>query len=47
VIGPNARVDGALVFKRDVKLYVHASAKTGPISGATAVRYEGARPPRD
>ncbi|NNC24679.1 hypothetical protein HKX41_11105, partial [Salinisphaera sp. USBA-960] len=37
IIGPNARVDGPLVFERPVKLYVHASAKTGAIRGATAV----------
>jgi len=46
VIGPNARVDGPLVFERKVDLYVHSSAVTGPISGATAVRYEGARAPQ-
>lgn len=45
VIGPHARVGGALVFERPVVLYVHASARTGPITGATAVRYDGAKPP--
>lgn len=47
VIGPNAVVDGPLVFEREVKLYVHASARIGSVSGATAVRYDGASPPKD
>lgn len=47
VIGPNAVVDGPLVFEREVKLYVHASARIGSVSGATAVRYDGATPPKD
>ena len=46
VIGPDARVDGALVFERQVDLYVHNSARIGPVTGATAVRYEG-NPPQD
>ena len=46
IIGPNARVDGALVFERDVELYVHESAKIGPVTGATAVPYKGDRAPR-
>lgn len=45
VIGPNARVDGPLVFERKVVLYVHGSARTGPITGASALRYDGPRPP--
>lgn len=45
IIGPNARVDGPLVFEREVKLYVHRSAKIGPVTGATAVAYEGDRAP--
>lgn len=45
IIGPNARVDGALVFERKVDLYVHSTAKTGPIRGATAVAYSTATPP--
>lgn len=47
IIGPNARVDGALVFEREVKLYVHRSAKIGPVTGATAVRYDSERAPQD
>ena len=45
VIGPNAQVDGPLVFEREVTLYVHETAKIGPVTGATAVRYSGATPP--
>ncbi|HEY0503800.1 MAG TPA: hypothetical protein VGD42_09925 [Lysobacter sp.] len=45
IIGPNAVVEGPLVFERKVELYVHSSAKTGAISGATAVRFDGPTPP--
>ena len=47
VIAQDTRVDGPLVFEREVKLYVHASAEIGPVTGATAVRYEGDTAPRD
>lgn len=47
VIGPNAVVEGPMVFEREVKLYVHASARIGSVSGASAQRYDGANPPRD
>jgi DUF4097 and DUF4098 domain-containing protein YvlB len=47
VIGPNAVVEGDLVFEREVKLYVHQSARIGKVSGATAVRYSGNRAPAD
>lgn len=47
VIGPNAVVEGPLVFEREVKLYLHTSAKTGAISGAIAVRYDGTPPNKD
>lgn len=47
VIGPDARVDGPLVFEREVALYVHRTGRTGPVTGATAIRYDGATaPPR-
>ena len=46
VVGPNAVVEGPMVFEREVKLYVHASARIGSVSGATAVRYDGATPPK-
>ena len=47
VIGPNAIVEGPLVFEREVKLYVHASARIGDLRGATAVRFDGSTPPKD
>ena len=47
VIGPNAVVDGPLVFEREVKLYVHSTAKTGTITGATAVRFDTPTAPQD
>jgi hypothetical protein len=47
VIGPNAVVECPLVFEREVKLYVHASARTGTITGATAIRFDGAHAPQD
>ncbi len=47
VIGPNAVVEGPLVFEREVKLYVHASARIDSLRGATAVRFAGATPPEE
>jgi DUF4097 and DUF4098 domain-containing protein YvlB len=47
IIGPNAVVDGPLVFEREVKLYVHSTARTGPITGATAVRFDTPTAPQD
>lgn len=47
VIGPQARVDGPLVFERKVNLLVHRTARTGPVTGATAVVFESASPPQD
>ncbi|TZF84337.1 hypothetical protein [Cognatilysobacter lacus] len=47
VIGPNAQVDGALVFERPVVLYVHDSARIGSVTGATVRRFSGAVPPAD
>lgn len=47
VVGPDAVVEGALVFERTVVLHVSASARTGPVSGATALRFDGARAPQD
>ena len=45
VIGPNARVDGTLVFEREVELFVHTTARTGAITGATAQRFNTDTPP--
>ncbi len=47
VVGPNAVVDGPLVFEREVKLYVHTSARIGSLRGATAVNFDGPTPPKD
>ena len=45
VIGPGAVVKGDLRFERAVELYVSDSATTGPITGATPIRFAGASPP--
>ena len=45
VIGPDAVVSGTLVFRREVKLYVHTTARIGAVTGAVAVRYSGSEPP--
>jgi hypothetical protein len=45
VIGPDAIVGGSLVFERTVELFVSESAKIGPVTGATPVRFKGATPP--
>jgi hypothetical protein len=47
VLGPNAVVEGPLVFKREVNLYVHKTARIGQVTGGTAVRYDGPTAPRD
>ena len=46
VIGPDAVVDGPMVFEREVVLYVHDSARTGAITGATAIRFSTPTPPK-
>ncbi|HVI57844.1 MAG TPA: hypothetical protein VM619_03075 [Luteimonas sp.] len=47
VIGPNAVVDGDLVFEREVTLYVHKSARTGKIIGATPTTFDTPSAPKD
>lgn len=47
VIGPNAVVTGELVFEKDVKLYVHSTAKVGKITGATPIAYSTDVAPRN
>ena len=47
VIGPGAVVDEALVFERDVVLYVHDTARIGSVRGATPKSYNTATPPKD
>ena len=44
VIGPNAVVEGTLKFEREVELFVHISARVGPIEGATATAFSGEEP---
>lgn len=47
VIDAGARVNGPLIFERPVKLYISDQAKvSGPISGASAVKFSGATPPK-
>jgi DUF4097 and DUF4098 domain-containing protein YvlB len=46
VIGPNAVVEGQLVFEREVTLLVHDSAKIGPVTGATPQRFDSETAPR-
>ncbi len=47
IVGPGAVVEGALRFEREVDLYVHETARTGEVTGATAVSYSGDRAPND
>jgi DUF4097 and DUF4098 domain-containing protein YvlB len=47
VIGPNAQVDGTLLFERPVVLYVHDSARIGSVTGATVRHFSGATPPAE
>ena len=47
IIGPNAVVEGPLVFEREVVLYVHRTAKTGKVTGATARSYDTDTAPQD
>ena len=44
VIGPNATVEGKLVFEREVQLFVHDTAKIGAVTGATATKFSGEQP---
>jgi DUF4097 and DUF4098 domain-containing protein YvlB len=43
-IGPGVTVQGDLVFKRKVKLYVSDHATIGTVTGATAVPFSGDQP---
>ena len=47
VIGPKAIVEGPLEFRREVSLYVHKSARTGPVTGAEPVGFETETAPQD
>ena len=46
VIGAGSVVHGPMVFERDVELLVHTTAKTGTITGATAIPFTDELPPR-
>ena len=46
VIGPNATVQGTLQFDREVELFVHPSAKIGPVVGAKVQSWTTTLPPR-
>ncbi|HET9031317.1 MAG TPA: hypothetical protein VFN25_00275 [Dokdonella sp.] len=43
-IGPRAVVKGALIFERDVELFVSDSARIGEVKGAKPVRFSGDHP---
>jgi DUF4097 and DUF4098 domain-containing protein YvlB len=45
IIGPGAAVQGDLLFKRKVKLYVSDHAKIGRVTGATPITFSGDTPP--
>ncbi|KAF1689451.1 hypothetical protein [Pseudoxanthomonas koreensis] len=47
VVGPDAVVEGPLKFEREVTLYVHRSARTGPVTGAEAVVFDTETAPQD
>ncbi len=47
IIGPRAVVEGPLVFEREVVLYVHKSARIGPVTGATARPFETETAPEE
>jgi len=42
IIGPDAVVEGGVVAEREIKLYVHATARVGTIEGAEAKSFSGA-----
>jgi hypothetical protein len=46
VIGPDATVQGELRFEREVELFVHPSARIGPVVGAKAQSWTDKLPPR-
>lgn len=47
IIGPNAEVTGSLEFERDVVLYVHRTARIGPVMGAEPVRFDSDTAPEN
>lgn len=47
VVGPDAVVEGESRFEREVVLYVHSSARMGPVTGAEARPFDTPTPPRN
>ncbi|WP_202845160.1 hypothetical protein [Luteimonas saliphila] len=47
IIGPEAVVEGELKFEREVTLYVHETARTGRVNGATPTTFSGTRAPNE
>lgn len=47
IIGPDAVVEGELVFEREVTLYVHDTARIGKVTGATPTAYSTRRAPSE
>ncbi|HRF83800.1 MAG: hypothetical protein J0L89_13330 [Xanthomonadales bacterium] len=47
VIGPDAVVDGPLLFEREVDLYLHRSARIGQVTGADPVIFDTDTAPQD
>ncbi len=47
VVGPDAVVEGASTFDREVVLYVHTSAHMGPVTGAVAQSFDTPTAPKD
>ena len=47
IIGPNAVVSGPLQFEREVVLYVHRTARIGPVTGAEPVPFDTETAPAD
>jgi hypothetical protein len=47
VIGAGSVVAGSLVFEHEVELFVHTTAKIGPVTGATARPFTNDLPARE
>lgn len=47
IIGPNAVVNGPLQFEREVVLYVHRTARIGPVTGAEPIPFDTETAPAD
>ncbi|MBN5144938.1 hypothetical protein JY471_20680 [Stenotrophomonas maltophilia] len=47
IIGPNAVVSGPLQFEREVVLYVHRTARIGPVTGAEPISFDAETAPAD